>query len=634
MITPTILVKGEALDLGEIPSVTIVEKNPFFNDSQGSYTLPVTVPDTQKNRVLLGYPERFQRMNKTPRTIDATIIALRNMSASLTVDSITESGYSLTLSVSEGTINNRLGTKKLSDFDFGEEPYASVELLKERLTRAFEGQQISDKYMIFPLIVGSQNNAPYLINYSTINIYTDPRDYEFYQCTCSEVHDSTVEYVDEITVVNPKGYAISPFLRLRFVLTKLFEEVGFTFDAQTLFTSQQMNNIVILNNVVDAIVRGKIVFKQLLPELTAIAFVTAIEKQFCGKFITSGDTCRFVFFNRFKSSLPKLTLDNYIITTHTPKFSPFQKLILKPKRSIKSSDNKDYGFFVDGNFGDYHGLGKFSKFLGSDVNLPTYDEFYSKYRENITVFPNHTQVDTNSGINYYAKNLGMLMRRTVNGNTATIEPISTLNFDYTATVDSSVTDEKNIQLDNEALPLMPAIMVSKGGAELKPFAMPVFGVGKATPNTKVIDAKKAEKDAKCPLCLCFGYTNFKESGVDPRDQGYYTYDLYTLGSPLNKHPETGEVVGDLSLCIPTESGIYNQFYKEYATFLKSSNQPVTVKANQNLPISFTERYLLFGQEVYIEEAKYNTNNETIDLTLLTAKTYEPIINEDNTSIDL
>jgi len=632
MITPIILIKGQVLDLGENPSLTIVEKNPFFNEKQGSYSLPFTVPPTQKNRVLLDHPERFQKKNKAIRTIDATLIALRNMEASLTVDSIAESGYSLTLSVNEGTINNRCGTKMLSDFDFGEEVYADVAQLMDHLNRIFEGNQVSDKYMIFPYIIGSQNNNVYQLNYSNINIYTDPRDYEYYRCTGSKISDAILEYVDGIVVVNPKGYAISPFLRLNFVLTKLFEQLGFSFETQSLFFSQQMNNLVMLNNVFDAIVRGKIIFKQLLPESSAIGFITAIEKQFCGKFITKGNSCRFEFFKSIKGRVPRETLDSYIISAPIPKFAPFQKLTIKPKRSIKSSSNKDYGIYTTGV--SLQSEVNFSKFIGSETNLPTYDDFYTKYKDNISIFANQTQLIPNTGKNYYAKNLGLVMRRSTTDNKSVVEPITTLNFDYTANIDSSVTDEKNIQLDNEALPLMPLILVSKGGNEFKDIALPVFSVGKATPNTKVLDAKKAEKDSKCPICLCFGYTSFKASSPDPRDQGYYTYDHLTLGSPLNKHPETGEITGEISLCIPTESGLYNQFYKDYATFLKCSNQPVTVKANKSLPISFTERYLLFGQEVYIDEAKYNMADETIELALLTAKTYEPTINEDNTSIDL
>lgn len=635
MITPVIFIKGEALDLGEIPSVTIVEKNPFFNDKQGGYTLPLTVPPTQKNRRLLNHPERFQRMNKLQRTIDAMLVTSRTMPASLTVDSITNLGYSLTLSVNEGSINNRCGTKKLSDFDFGEEVYSNVYEIMTHLSRIFEGNQLSDKYMIFPIVVGSQNNAPYQLNYVSINICDDPRDIEIYRYNPSKVHDSTVEHIDGLTVVNPMGYAISPFLRLSFVITKLFEQLGFTFNVASLFRTTQMQNLVILNNVCDAIVRGKISFNQLLPELSAIAFISAIEKQFCGKFITSENSCRFVYFKDIKALSPRISIDNYLIDNIIPGFSLFNKLTIKQKRSIKSSDNKDYRFDVIG-FIENHGstYEPFSKFIATETTISSYDEFYKTQRENILVFDNHAKLNDNPGKNYYAKNLGLVMRRNISGNTATIEPISTIYFDYTSPVDSSVLDEKSIQFDNESLPMMPANIVSRLGKELRTIAMPVFGIGKATPNTKVIDAKKAEKDAKCPLCLCFGYTSQKISGTDPTGLENYAYDCVTFGSPFSYHPETGESIGNISLCIPTTSGIYNQFYHDYATFLKSSNQPITTKVSANMPISYAEPYLLFGQEVYINEAKHNTNQSTIELTLLTAKTYNPIINEDNTSIDL
>jgi hypothetical protein len=63
---------GKAYHLDPDTQLEVERTNPFFNDA-GEQTLPLTLPDSDHNRAILGYPDALANIKKPGQNIDATI---------------------------------------------------------------------------------------------------------------------------------------------------------------------------------------------------------------------------------------------------------------------------------------------------------------------------------------------------------------------------------------------------------------------------------------------------------------------------------------------------------------------------------------------------------------------------------
>lgn len=613
MITPVITIRGEALDLGVNSSLTLVRKNPLLEKKQGSFAYPIQIPPSARNQRLLNHPERLQRTERLNNKINAVLIMRYGISCSITVDSVTKEGYSITIAGDSGTIYDRVGTKKLADFDWPVENYSTVDDLLNHLDKCLNGI-IETNYKIAPIVVDKQNNSPYLLN--EFEITSD----SYNEQMVSSLKRNTVDKIDEYYVNNPVGYRISPFLKLTYVLKNIFRNVQLPLKYDVI--PHISPDAVILNNVCDSAVRNKLSYAQLLPNITAAELIGAVEDMFCGRFIVCDGQLEFVLFKEVYLTSPHIDLSEIAVSEPTIDYQPFRQLVIKQKKSIKGSDNKDFGFKVNGL--------PLTKFLASETSFETFNEFYANSKpQSISRYYNIAYAGIDG--ERYCQDIGLVLRINKDG----VTPISSIFFDYKApTVDDYADDVVNIL--SEALPLAPyEIKRYEGGDKdrqlLEPIPIPVFSVGRSTPNTKVVGAKTSEKDSKCPLCICNAFTVVarpdEQSGYDEERHG-------TFATPLNYNPYTRENQQTTSFVVSGKYGLFNSFFREYSDFLKNSNQTFRVKVRDDYRLFFYKNYTILGQPVIIREIKQNSSANYAELTLSTIKNYLPLTKEDNTHIDL
>ena len=83
-----------------------------------------------------------------------------------------------------------------------------------------------------------------------------------------------------------KGYGMTPFLKLRYILDFIFTRFGYTFDHQQLSSELTgYNNICVLNNVADAIYAGVLNYRQLVPDTTIKEFLDVVQTMLAGSFV-------------------------------------------------------------------------------------------------------------------------------------------------------------------------------------------------------------------------------------------------------------------------------------------------------------------------------------------------------------
>ncbi len=281
-------------DLPDSVEVSMEYNSPFFSE-QGSFSLPVTLPDTDTNRQLLGFAHRLDYVSAgSDIAIDTkveVIVSFRlwQYSATLCLLSYSPAGFECTLLQNESSVWNALhdvtlkevlkglyyGTPGSSSRGVSRAQIAFLQSLNNRMlnpqTESVGIPVVHDDFEIFPVYTPKVTlNKP---KYDpTNNVWL--------------IEQGTIT-VDGKTVEGPVGYGMTVFLHLTFVLKKIFEYVGRTlrieYPSET-FAGQTMedvfSHIVILNQTIDAVVPGAIYYDTLVPDVSVPDFLQSLFAMF------------------------------------------------------------------------------------------------------------------------------------------------------------------------------------------------------------------------------------------------------------------------------------------------------------------------------------------------------------------
>ena len=78
----------------------------------------------------------------------------------------------------------------------------------------------------------------------------------------------------------PFGFGITPFLKVSFVIKKIIEHFGYSVGESVFESDVSFKQLVLVNNVADAIVGGVLDYTQLLPTCNVSDFILALQKKF------------------------------------------------------------------------------------------------------------------------------------------------------------------------------------------------------------------------------------------------------------------------------------------------------------------------------------------------------------------
>lgn len=272
--------------------------NPFLTN-EGSQSIPFTLPASKGNLEKLDFPQRpalSVRKNTKPKAILSDGTAW--IQGTLYIESVNlQEGITCTFYTNEGRLYEKLKGYRLRDISWdtiGNEG-DSVDTLMSSFTAQVNGTQAEDDKYLFcgagtDLVFNLKNDYSE-DKYLMLNeiAYTGTgSEVKFVGAEAQTYYDGTGDSANQITTL--KGFGVTPFLRVGYVVRKIFEHLGYKTNFDRFDSDISFNRLVILNNVVDACVKGAFSAGDLLPDMDLEEFVSALRAKFGMEFIEVGDT--------------------------------------------------------------------------------------------------------------------------------------------------------------------------------------------------------------------------------------------------------------------------------------------------------------------------------------------------------
>lgn len=321
----------------------------------GEQTAPVTLPGVPENMALIDYSNRLDAAYKPLSDLPVTVIDglfIRQCNLGIhTADE--EDGISCTLYFDTGEFYSLVGEQKIATLPWPiyKSPTFGSDTDIQKVTYLINKLKANDPYEIFVVcpilttqkykyrITKNMWNSPEVVDIDSVfilNWFDQYHNFLDFQDTGFDTPENyQAEYEQQIVegenVINlGLGYGMTPFLKLSYVLTHIFESYGYSFDTRSIEDGvNEFSGMFILNNVADAIYSGILRFSQLLPDMTIKQFIAEIEKWFCGKFIFNSKTksAYFEFFQQLSAYAPQ-DLTPYLAGKIKIKSAEFKRYVL------------------------------------------------------------------------------------------------------------------------------------------------------------------------------------------------------------------------------------------------------------------------------------------------------------------
>ncbi|GEM_PF-5858096 len=320
--------------------------------SAGEQTIPFTLPPEPANMKLLGWSNRFDSGYKP--IIDLAVTIVDGLSISHgnlgihTADD--EDGISCTLYIGTADFYSQIKDVKLNSLPWPiiKSPTYDAQNLSQRIDylisilKSEYNTPTSDAiFKIAPLATtqdytfrfeGVNTTGRFVLNgfdknNQTLQLLTTDDYLDVFQ---GEYNQTLVE--SDTTISLSKGYGMTPFLKIDFILNFIFSNYGYTLDMSELETiTTQYPHWCLANNIADAIYTGILKTYQLLPDTTIANFIQKIEFEFAGKFIVI-EVQKKVSFKMYRNALtaqPTIDITPYLQSNPKKKESNFIDLVIK-----------------------------------------------------------------------------------------------------------------------------------------------------------------------------------------------------------------------------------------------------------------------------------------------------------------
>jgi len=364
-----ITTKGE-FELSADFSAEYMRNNVLLSDT-GEQTVPVTIPATSHNLFLLNYSNRMDALYK-PLTelevqfIDGMIVFLCNLVVN---DIDLDDGINITLYMDTGGFYSRIARTNLADITCWQEISpnngsleANVDELIEMLREQYVSRNRSDIFHIAPVLTDHDYTLRYfptgwsmeieevtrklvlngLLNLSINPVGFIPHDhnsiYDRFEGDIPQVH---IESGMPVSI--GKGYGMTPFVKLEYVIDTIFEVYGFQYDGQSILKEVDIRNICILNNVADAIYVGVLKIRDLLPDMSVKEFLEEIGKILGGRFVVdfTKQTAAFMFIDNMLSLPADMDITPYLAENPKMSMPEFKQLILSTEDEAQAQIQDD-----------------------------------------------------------------------------------------------------------------------------------------------------------------------------------------------------------------------------------------------------------------------------------------------------
>ena len=601
---------GEDYNLRPDTQIQVERTNPFFNDF-GEQTTPLELPTSERNRRLLGFPDTFGRHEK----MKAEDVAIQDgeyfaQCRQILLSAQYKGSISTSFYINDGSFYSRIQKVKLKDI-FKDEFIPGVNTVEQGIAfcRSLRDNK-NEQYTIFPVLLTDDSGVNLGFNYKFLNAYGKDTglkskakwmwkdgkmsyvNYTTVSAFLPDINDSDcdfynaiqrTEYVNEVPITLAPGYYISPFIRVNYLLQRIFAYFGYTLQSNFFTQTEPFTKMVVINNVIDVLVNGKIRLSDLVPDGTCADFLTVIRKKFCCEFTSDEGqhTANIIFLRDTLNELPENDLTSCV--TQEP------IVVYKTEKDYKriTLDAEDK---LDTDISDsYDDIDAMVKACPGAYFNPVDGAFYKQG------WSGDYEVITKIGEASQAYNTG--------GELETKElKIPELIPEFRKLTYKATVDDENVECD-----LGNHLYI--GSYIARNSKMVVAGEDKET---------ASESASKQKTILAFSYLS------DARPEGTISaYDIHDSMQPR---------IFDYALYYNGPFGIFEKFYRDYDLLLRNSLHEMKVKLllsqsqKQNLPAY--AKVMIRGVAFFFNKLKFTLGgkNEPVESQLYTIALMQPVIN--------
>lgn len=599
----TNLEKGEDYNLKPDTQIQIERTNPFFND-YGEQSTPLELPASERNRRLLGFPDSFGRRVK----MQPTDVAIQDgeyfsQCRQVVLSAQYEGSISTSFYMNDGSFYSRIQNVKLKDI-FKDEFIPGVNNVEEGIDfcRRLRTNE-SDEYGIFPVLLTDDSGVKSGLNYKVLNAYGRDQvlkwskiypwwDFQFpaaqtfnpdiAEADCDFYNAvQRIEYVDNIPITLTPGYYISPFIRANYLLRRVFAYFGYTLQDNFFTRTDPFRKMVVVNNVMDVLVNGRIKIADLVPDCSCADFIAAFRKKFCCEFTSDEGkrTADVIFLRDALNAAPEEDLTRQVTQEPTLSYKSekdYKRVTLSPAEKV-DTDLSD-----------------------------TFDDLDGMVKSNPGAFFNQED--------------GAFYKLGWSGNYEVLTKIGEASQDYNT---GDKLEAKEIKVP-EVIPEFRTLSY-KGTVDEADFTYDIgqflyIGAYKSLNSKMVITGKDKEEtsESASKQKTMFAF-NYLSSG---RPEGSISaYDIFD-----SAHPR----IFDYALYYNGMSGIFERFYRDYDLLLRNSLHETKVKLllsqsqKQNLP-SYA-KVVIRGVPFLFNKLKFTLGGKTepVESELYTVTLMEPI----------
>lgn len=354
-----VTIKGE-LDLPRDYAMTMTRTNPLLSD-QGDVSVPSSLPSSPNNLKVIGHLERIDRSEQYNNKMDAILeVGPIQKRGQLVIDKVHRTeGIDACFAIDSSDLYVKSKNKSLkdifSDWNNGagyKESFNDVAEACRIMEGIYHNGNANGDYLIFPVAV-----SPYETG-------EDDEKHTEYQYNNEDnngnlVWEERVVKESDVNMLVPEGYGIAPFLKLNRLLQRIFECLDYTV-AYNCFDEQFYNNIVIVHNCSDCLVRPELRYADIVPTCTLSEFLEWLLAKFHVQPIVNSET-KVVKFVKMTDIL-NAVVGNYDMDITklldgdwTVQLNPSKRVVLTPTCEIEGTAPaaetfdkliEKYGFYV------------------------------------------------------------------------------------------------------------------------------------------------------------------------------------------------------------------------------------------------------------------------------------------------
>ena len=604
----TNLEKGEDYNLKPDTQIQVERTNPFFNDF-GEQTTPLELPASERNRRLLGFPDSFGRRVK----MTAVDVAIQDgeyfaQCRQMVLSAQYKGSISTAFYINDGSFYSRIQKVKLKDI-FKDEFIPGINTVEEGIEfcRSLR-TNTNPHYAIFPALITDDSGLETGFNYKMLNAFGKEKaletkevwmwkdnEYQLVNVTTLSAFNpddkggdcdfynavQRTEYVGEVPITLPPGYYMSPFIRANYLLKRIFAYFGYDLQENFFTQTEPFAKMVVMNNVMDVLVNGKIKVADLVPDTTCADFIAVFRKKFCCEFTSDegSHTANIIFLRDALAAQPVEDLTNCVTQEPTIAYkaeNDYQRL------TLASADKVDTD--LSDSYEDIDDLAKANPgACFNPVDGAFYKQGWSGNYEVITKIGEASQ-DYNTGEDLEPKEIKI----------ADIMP------EFRTLVYKTKVDDNEVKYEMGKYLYIGAYISLNS-------KMVVAGEDKE---------EESESANKQKTILAFSYLS------DARPEGTISaYDIHDSMQPR---------IFDYALYYNGPFGIFEKFYRDYDLLLRNSLHEMKVKLllsqsqKQNLP-SYA-KVVIRGVAFFFNKLKFTLGgkNEPVESSLSTIALMQPV----------